>query len=613
MNLGLWKQTDHYDTACQELARTVGAAADLQREDRVLSVACGYGDELTFLAAVYAPKRLAGLDANPGAAAHFKPTGPGMTLVTGDAGDIVRGRRIFRRGEFNKVIAVDSIYHCDKGRFFEDCVRLLPCGGVVAVTDVVLRTEAPAWLGPLLSICGIRAGNRWTAAEYGRRLARAGLAMTRCESLEPFVLGPWLPRALCRHLDYVVVRAEVRAGGGRPRAAVVGSGLSGLVAAYLLEPTHEVTIFEARPEPGFAGSEVRLPTGAVVDIPLRMIEPHYWKSVVSLCHRLGVPMTGTHFTVSLYGDGPTLQTEEGLLRSVLANVGHYASVLASAARLDFAPTRAGETLLGFVSRLGLADSQFYRFYVRRHLSWVLSCTYEMVDSYPAELVVSFFRAIRGNYARQGGPTMRIDPSVKALEDALLEGKTIRTGHRVQPFGDARAIDGVEFDAVVIATEASVVAKVLPRPWASIFEEFRYHPSLVYVHRDPSLMPDDRAQWRAVNVCDDAEGVACQITVWVNAFYGPVDLGGDIFETVNPTRRPEEALLIREVHLQRVVHTADSARLQARIGELQGREGFYFCGAYAVPGMGLLEQACLSAQRAAEAVVRDLEQQPRAAA
>jgi len=605
MNLGYWKDTDHYDTACQELAKVVGKAAGLGQGDLVLSVACGYGDELSFFQTMYGLKGIVGLDSNAKAASGFKPESPVLRFRCGDVGDIARGERLFQHGEFSKIVAVDSIYHCDKKRFFEDCAMLLPLDGTVAVTDVVVQPRAPGWLRGLLSMLGIRVGNQWAATEYSEHLEKAGLTLTSLESLEPFVLTTWFPSSILRYLDYAIITARVHKTMKRPTAAVVGSGLSGLVAAHLLGKTHDVTIFEGKEVPGFAGAETKLSTGAVVDIPLRMIEPHYWKNLVSFCRSLGVPLIDTYFTVSIYGDhGPFLKTNESLSQSILGNLGHYVRIFVSAVRLSFTSTKPGETLIEFMSRLGLDDSEFYRVYVRRHLSWVLSCTYEMVDNYPAQLVLDFFRAIQTNYARQRGPTMRIDPSVKRLEDALLAGKSIRTGQPVQPFKEARTINGTEFDAVVIATEASAVAKLLPRPWASLFGEFKYHPSLVYVHRDPSLMPKDRADWRAVNVCDDPEGVACQITVWVNAFYGSVNLGGDVFETVNPARRPEEALLIKEVRLQRVVHTPDSARLQAAISALQGREGFYFCGAYAVPGMGLLEQACLSAQWAAEAVCRD---------
>merc|ERR1719446_577752 len=100
------------------------------------------------------------------------------------------------------------------------------------------------------------------------------------------------------------------------------------------------------------------------------------------------------------------------------------------------------------------------------------------------------------------------------------------------------------------------------------------------------MPPRKEDWRALNICNDARGEACQITVWVNEYYENVDLGGDVFESVNPSIIPPDHLIIRDCKLQRVVHTGASAGLQAEIAEMQGREGFYFCGAYAVPGLGL---------------------------
>jgi len=266
----------------------------------------------------------------------------------------------------------------------------------------------------------------------------------------------------------------------------------------------------------------------------------------------------------------------------------------------------------FASRLGQQDSDFYKIGVRRHFSWILSCTYGMVDHYPLHLVQKFFQAILGNFWKSDNCTLRVFPSVRRLQDVLLTGKSIRTGCPVAAFSEdchpayVRAINEEVFDIVVIATEANAVSKILPRDWTEFFDEFQYHPSHVIVHRDPSLMPRNKEDWRAVNVCDDLEGSACQITVWVNAYYDGVELGGDVFETVNPRHQPREDLIIRECHLQRVVHTQASVNLQRKIAAAQGRDGFYFCGAYAVEGLGLLEQALCSARLAVDAVHRDMQ-------
>ena len=53
-----------------------------------------------------------------------------------------------------------------------------------------------------------------------------------------------------------------------------------------------------------------------------------------------------------------------------------------------------------------------------------------------------------------------------------------------------------------------------------------------------------------------------------------------------------------------MHTVETPALHARLNAVQGRENFYFCGAYAVAGMGLLEQATVSSQVAARRLLLD---------
>uniref|UniRef100_A0A7S1AS70 Methyltransferase type 11 domain-containing protein n=1 Tax=Noctiluca scintillans TaxID=2966 RepID=A0A7S1AS70_NOCSC len=611
MNLGFWpegaRSPQHYDRSCQQLALEVVAESGMQKHDKVLCVGCGYGDELRLFSRTYGLKRVVGLDANPKASAQFDAKHEGIELVHGNACDVVRGRRLFREGEFDHIVAVDNLYHYDKTGFFQDCCRLLPVGGVVSVSDVVIRPGTPWWVRKVLSCTGIPACNHWTDAEYRERLAAAGLQLKSSKSLEPFVLAMWLPRVLCQYLDYVVVTATVESKPSRPKAAVIGSGMSGLVTAHYLSDTHDVTIFESRAEAGLAGLEARLPNGSVIDIPLRMIEPHYWGSLVTLCKDLRVPLVNSYYTTCVYSDKEALVKSDDQHWHISQHPSALMGRLRAALRLLWNyKALEGETLAEWLHRHNLVDSDYYQVYARRHLSWVLSCPYQMVDEYPASLVLDFCRGIQGSYWKNSGRTLRIFPSVKKLQDELLVGKVLRTGRPVAPFapGD-RTIDGVAYDAVVIATEASAVAKILPRPWTGFFDHFKYHPSEIFVHSDPSLMPPNREDWRAINVCDNDEALACQISVWVNAYYGPdVDLGGDVFETVNARHRPELHHIIKETFMHRVVHSTDTGRLQSELAESQGREGFYFCGAYSVRGMGLLEQAVASARWAADAVVRD---------
>ena len=268
---------------------------------------------------------------------------------------------------------------------------------------------------------------------------------------------------------------------------------------------------------------------------------------------------------------------------------------------------------------------------------MLSCTHAAVDDYPAEYILDFCRTI-DPLLSVGKSIVRVEPCNARLEQALLRGKRIRTGCPVwfsEPedrcnddvvvvdgvgdsdgdgVGDSdgdgdvlltttppcspRDVGGELFDHIVIATEAFAVPKILPRKWTGFFNQFKYYSSSVVVHRDESLMPNDRSAWRPINVRLDDAVEAGMLSVWMNAYNPSADYGGNVFQSWFVHKAPSTAKTLIKADFSRVVHTVDTPSLHARLKSVQGKENFYFCGAYAVAGMGLLEQATVSSQAAA---------------
>lgn len=257
---------------------------------------------------------------------------------------------------------------------------------------------------------------------------------------------------------------------------------------------------------------------------------------------------------------------------------------------------------------------------------MLSCTYAAVDGYPADYILDFCRSI-DPLLSLGKAVVRVEPSNARLEQALLRGKRLRTGSPVwfaesddncdddvvmvgaqgvdedvlpttTPPCSPRVIGGEEYDYVVIATEAFAVPKILPRKWTAFFKQFKYFSSSVVVHRDERLMPIDRSAWRPINVRLDNAAEAGMLSVWMNAYNPNADYGGNVFQSWFVHEAPSRHKTLIKADFSRVVHTVETPSLHARLHAVQGRENFYFCGAYAVAGMGLLEQATVSSQTAA---------------
>lgn len=601
-NLGLWKRAEDYDTACCHLAELVGDAAQLAEGNTVLCVGCGHGDELNFLQKRYSLGRIVGLDANTDAR-KFVPRAANVELHQRKAEGMARGARRFKHDEFSKILAIDSVYHVDKANFFADCARLLAKGNQVIVTDVIVQPGAPWWVRWTLSLMNVRLGNQWTKEEYYKRLSAAGLEIVRFVSLEPHVMAGsgLLPTNILQHLDYVVLVAEMVV--TRPTAAIIGSGMSGLVAAHLLEETHEVTIYEAGQKVGLAGLQTVI-DGVAIDVPLRITMPSYYSQLNALLQDLelqvkAVPYTACH----LRGDSVTLATSTSWAMHVLQHLRYIPYLAKFAFAVYFKPAHAGETFGAFMRRHALLDDEAYKIY-SLHLSWILSCSYDMVQGAPALVILEFIMSSNPlvKMWEHSGNMVRVHPSMMALQDKLLEGKTIKLGSPVSsPVGPERNIEGVNYDVVILATEAPAAVRLLPAPWREILQQVRYTPGTIHVHKDCRLMPPDRAQWRTYNVNENGPGGSCELTIWLNSFWGRENLKDDFFETWNAREVPEPELLIKEVPLQRCVIDTNMHKVWERISALQGKDGIYLCGAYAVEGMGLLEQACRSAQSAVEAV------------
>ncbi len=244
-------------------------------------------------------------------------------------------------------------------------------------------------------------------------------------------------------------------------------------------------------------------------------------------------------------------------------------------------------------------------------SWMLSCTYNQVLGYPAKVILDFYHGLRLGTtvtdfltsSAQSGRMLRVKPSMAALELALSYGSRVCYNQRVSNVNTGRrpVVAGVEYDAVVVATEASSVKHVLSPtfPHLDAFARVQYQKSTLVIHTDASFMPPRRTDWCLFNVLKRNAHDACQLTAWLNQFYPTHHFPVDLFETWNPFLPPQG--LIKELHFLRVVHTAETPNILRDIDEVQGKQSIFFAGAYSLYGMGLLEQAALSGRKVADLI------------
>lgn len=407
--------------------------------------------------------------------------------------------------------------------------------------------------------------------------------------------------------------------------AVVGGGLAGLAAAWLLGRRHRVTLFERQPRPGFTAASVSLPgTAQRVDVPLRVFYPGYYPTLTRLYRALGVQTEPVSYASSFtdadgrlyfryrnwrWGDRSWswLAPQDLLLgargRDIVRGLLRFYREAVPALRNG----TLGRTSIGDHVAAQRYPQAFVDGLLLPAICTVCTCGIEQARGFPAAVIVDYLahgitrdavrRAVHGAddvQARllQGIPALQVEARIAA----------------VQPQADGvvlRMDDGTSarFDHVVLATQANQARRLLSGATtaeAGVLEAFRYRPVRVLTHRDAALMPARRRDWSPVNLRLAAGQEAPESTIWINAVQPALRAAEPVFQTVHPQRAPRAGLLLGEASFERPLVDAGSQRALLALQSLHAQPGrrLWFCGSYAQAGIPLLESAVRSAAEVA---------------
>lgn len=201
LNLGFWSNTKDFSTACQSLALLLADAVNLNKNDVILDVGFGCGDQILLWIQQFGVSKVVGLNVEESqvlfARQRFKDLGLSeqIELITESAtklGDLLEGRT----DRFNKVLCLDSAYHfASRNTFLTQTPSLLCPGGKIGITDIVVPSSHLSMIDYILQrlvsfLTGIPRDNLWTIEEYTSRLEVCGYTQVQIFVLDSkFVFG----------------------------------------------------------------------------------------------------------------------------------------------------------------------------------------------------------------------------------------------------------------------------------------------------------------------------------------------------------------------------------------------------------------------------------------
>ncbi|GGK42703.1 amine oxidase [Pilimelia terevasa] len=412
------------------------------------------------------------------------------------------------------------------------------------------------------------------------------------------------------------------------RVAVVGAGISGLTAAYLLRRRYDVALYEAAPRLGghahthdvtdAAGRALRVDSGFIVH------NRRTYPQLLRLFTELGVPTQASEMSMSIRVGRTGLEYAGGRgLRGIFAQRRRVASpaflrLLGQIRRFHrdarhFLRTSddADRTTLGeFLDRHGFGPA-FVRDFAVPLVSCVWSTGTRTALDYPARYLFRFLDHHGllqvGNSPRWrtvvGGSRTYVDAVRAVLADVRLDCAVagVRRGVDGVTVTDARG-GAARYDKVVLATHADEALDLLDDATAAekeVLGAFRYAANTATLHSDDRLLPaarGARACWNYLVPETDDGDPAPVVSYWMNRLHR-LRTATPYLVTLNAPERIDPAKVIAQMRYTHPVYDLAAVAAQRRLPELT-TDRTAFAGAY--HGWGFHEDGCRSGAAAAEA-------------
>lgn len=414
------------------------------------------------------------------------------------------------------------------------------------------------------------------------------------------------------------------------RIAVVGSGISGLGAAWRLAPRHEVVVYEADARLGghVHTHDVELDgRHYAVDSGFIVFNNRHYPLLSNLFEVLGVDTQSTTMSFSVQDAGNGLEYNAGTLNGLFAQRRNLVSPrfweMLGDLRRFYRDAPALLAIAGDGPTLGdyLHDNGYGKLFIHDHVI-PMACAlwsspaWQIMD-FPAKHLIRFMQQhemlqVDGRpqwRVVRGGSHRYIDAMTERwLAKVVLSTPVLSVRRRIDGGVDVVTAGGSEyFDHVVLACHADDALALIERPSgeeATVLGAVGYQDNDTVLHTDARILPRRRKAWAAWNAFVPAtDETSCTVSYCMNILQS-LDAPVPLVVTLNRNDDIDDSKVLARMRYRHPLYSHASVAAQARVGEISGRDRLWFAGAWC--GFGFHEDGLRSGYEAADGLLNMIE-------
>ena len=389
------------------------------------------------------------------------------------------------------------------------------------------------------------------------------------------------------------------------KIAVVGSGISGLSAAYYLSKKHKVDLFEK--EDHFGGHshtiDVLINNKKVsVDIGFIVFNHETYPNLINFFNENHVEIEKSDMSFSVNVKGTNIEYCGKGLRGMFSNklnilnpkfLRMFLDIINFYRNCDKIKEFKDDITLGEF----LVNKKLSKSFIEYHLIPMVSAIWSMPPYEASKMPLKFFLKFFQNhglfklknrpqwYTVTNRSRTYVDKVLSSISGEYFKNYKInlikrQSSHVHIYYGEKNEF--FEYDKVVIASHADEALNIIEKPSEEekkILQNFSYRENLAVIHTDETVMPKNKNAWSSWNsIISEGKDSKNSLTYWLNLLQN-LKCDENIFLSLNPFLKIQENKILKKVKFTHPYYDQNALGNQNKLNYLQNKNNTLFCGSY----------------------------------